>query len=169
MIKLLLILLAIFWNIFVVRGYSGLVSPKDEACFQCICIASSGCNDIYECAKKTINKAYWNYAGENIAGGDENRLKDSNLNYQKCTEDRICIMNTIYHYTDRVLRTLNMDVNCDGLRNCADTFAAHVFGLLAQKPESKFSIGLSKRFDRCQGHGIKNVTDNWFPKECNYV
>ncbi|XP_044758967.1 uncharacterized protein LOC123316801 [Coccinella septempunctata] len=167
MIALLVILSACIQCHFIAEAYTGLASPEDVPCLECVCRASTACNDIYECAKKTIDKEYWSLAGENIAGGDDNRKRDSKVNYDNCVKDRICILNTMYYYTNRILRSLNGDVNCDGLVNCADRFAAHVFGQLANRPESKFSIGLSKRFDRCQGHGIKNVTNSWFPKKCS--
>lgn len=90
-------------------GYSGLEPSEDEvSCLECICRAAGACNDIFQCAEKSINQEYWSYAGENIAGGDENRDRNSKVNYQKCIKDRICILNTMYHYTNAILQKLNV-------------------------------------------------------------
>ncbi|KAK9883476.1 hypothetical protein WA026_001652 [Henosepilachna vigintioctopunctata] len=155
----------LFFATLSVEGYVGLRDRERVPCLECICEATTACNDIFVCAEKNINVEYWSFAGENIAGGEKNRKSDSNSNYRDCMKDRICILNTMFDYTNKVVKTLK-DINCDGIISCADLFGAHKFGLNAKKPGSTFSIGVSKRFDRCEYHGIINVTNNWFPNTC---
>ncbi|KAL3272710.1 hypothetical protein HHI36_014172 [Cryptolaemus montrouzieri] len=152
------------------EGHSKLlISESEEKCLKCICEASSACTDLLQCAEKTIDEEYWKTAGELIAGGENNRSENTTENYNNCKKDRTCILTTMHFYISFTLRKLNNDIDCNGFTTCADQFAVHNFGMRANQRTSVFSLGLSKRFDRCMNHGIFNVTNKWSPNDCSTI
>jgi hypothetical protein len=141
------------------------LSPEDEQCVRCICEASTACFSILECAKKGISVDYWRQAGALVVTGGV--VKDqSDDAYAECIQDESCVLETIDSYTKKILRHIN-DVNCDGIVDCRDYFSAHKFGTGAKNPDSVFKPAQTKRFDRCEGHGVGNLTDGgWKPGIC---
>ncbi|XP_045477748.1 neurogenic locus Notch protein-like isoform X2 [Harmonia axyridis] len=142
-----------------------LVNPSRVPCFKCICRAITGNDNIFSCAEKSIDFGYWAFAGEDLVGGEEFRTRNSSIDFLTCMNNRICILNTMNDYTSRALSRLN-DINCDGEITCADMFAVHKFGLTAKFSDSIFNASEARSFDQCEGHGNKDISNNWTPKSC---
>ncbi|KAL3272713.1 hypothetical protein HHI36_014175 [Cryptolaemus montrouzieri] len=68
-------------------------------------------------------------------------------------------------YIHRALHRMN-DIDCDEKITCADNFAAHKFGLTAKFADSTFNAAEAKSFDQCEGHGEKDISNDWNPRSC---
>ncbi|KAK9883479.1 hypothetical protein WA026_001654 [Henosepilachna vigintioctopunctata] len=142
-----------------------LINPSRVPCLKCICRAITGNNDIFACAEKSINIRYWAFAGEDLAGGENFRTRNSTTDFLTCMNDKICIFNTMNDYISRAMHRLS-DIDCDGKITCADFFAVHKFGLTAKFNNAIFNTSEARSFDQCEDHGEKDISDNWTPKKC---
>ncbi|KAB0792923.1 hypothetical protein PPYR_12543 [Photinus pyralis] len=135
-----LIVTSLFCVLTNVKGLENLIGTDIQKCLNCVCHARSGCWSRFNCARYSISLEYWIDGGSHTDGPYDN-LKDA---YNSCMKNENCILNTIKSYTDRFD---DRDCNCDGVFDCKDRLAIHLFGDACFNP--KFGDVYSKRFNHC--------------------
>lgn len=123
---------------------NGLVTVGlNEDCLQCICRASSGCDDQLRCITRgsdekycgpfQLTEEYWQMAGS--PGDSSNNF----LSYEDCANDADCAVETVTNY----MKKYGKDCDDDQLITCMDFARLHRL-----KPnECRYTERLNDRFD----------------------
>ncbi|KAG5865195.1 hypothetical protein JTB14_032080 [Gonioctena quinquepunctata] len=125
------------------RKITDYLSDPLYSCVQCLCHARTGCWRRRNCASYSISKDYWKKAGSLVVSADDDPNNDSS--YQKCMLDENCIVGTVIEYTRSW--GMQMDCNCDGIFDCKDMAAIHLFGQKCERP--MFGEEYANRFNHC--------------------
>jgi hypothetical protein len=124
----------------------------ESSCFNCICEATSGCdqrarcrtNEFGEfvCGPFALNRFFWTEAGKPGDQGSANA-------FESCALDRSCAQHTIQSYVNRN----PIDCNDDGAIDCLDFAALARLGKAACNLHSLLDSNYWTRFQQCYGFG----------------
>ncbi|KAF2880578.1 hypothetical protein ILUMI_25589 [Ignelater luminosus] len=132
------------------RELENLMGTPMQNCLNCLCHARSGCYSRFNCARYSISREYWEQAGS-FSPDTSSNLDQA---YRACMVNENCILNTLKTYTEQYGER---DCNCDGIFDCKDRLAIHLFNDDCTNP--KYGETYSRRFNDCaQQIGVTNMS-----------
>jgi hypothetical protein len=136
------VLTAVILLFTVCEGIENYMGTELQKCFNCFCHARTGCYSRFNCASYSISFDYWKVANSPVVDVDDD--PDSQTSYRNCMKNENCILATLDQYAKAIG---HMDCNCDGVFDCKDRFAIHMYGSECTNP--KFSKKYVRRYNSC--------------------